>query len=41
LAPLVTNRKNFGNQKEMLFSENAAINLNHGPARMLKIQKIL
>ena len=29
-------RKNFGHQKEMLFGENAAINLNHGPAHMLK-----
>ena len=30
LAPLATDRKNFGYQKEMLFGENAAINLNHG-----------
>ncbi len=36
LAPLATDRKNFGYQKEMLFGENAAINLNHGPAHMLK-----
>lgn len=36
LAPLATDRKNFGYQKEMLFGENAAINLSHGPAHMLK-----
>ena len=36
LAPLATDRKNFGYQKEMLFGKNAAINLNHGPAHMLK-----
>ena len=36
LAPLANNRKNFGHQKEMLYGENAAINLNHGPAHMLK-----
>ena len=36
LAPLANDRKNFGYQKEMLFGENAAINLNHGPAHMLK-----
>ena len=36
LAPLATDRKNFGYQKEMLFGENAAIYLNHGPAHMLK-----
>ena len=36
LAPLANNRKNFGHQKEMLYGENAAINLNHGQAHMLK-----
>jgi enoyl-CoA hydratase/carnithine racemase len=36
LAPLANNRKNFGHQKEMLYGENAAINLSHGPAHMLK-----
>ena len=36
LVPLANNRKNFGRQKEMLYGENAAINLNHGPAHMLK-----
>ena len=36
LAPLANNRKNFGHQKEMLYGENAAINLTHGPAYMLK-----
>ena len=39
LAPLANNRKNFGHQKEMLYGENAAINLNHGPAYMLKNSK--
>ena len=39
LAPLANNRKNFGYQKEMLYGENAAINLNHGPAHMLKNSK--
>ena len=39
LAPLAKNRKNFGNQKEMLYGENAAINLSHGPAHMLKNSK--
>ena len=39
LAPLATDRKNFGAQKEMLYGENAAINLNHGPAHMLKNSK--
>ena len=39
LAPLATDRKNFGTQKEMLYGENAAINLNHGPAHMLKNSK--
>jgi enoyl-CoA hydratase/carnithine racemase len=39
LAPLANNRKNFGNQKEMLYGENAAINLTHGPAHMLKNSK--
>ena len=36
LAPLAADRKNFGAHKEMLYGENAAINLNHGPAHMLK-----
>ena len=36
LAPLANNRKNFGHQKEMLYGENAAISLSHGPAHMLK-----
>ena len=39
LAPLAKNRKNFGYQKEMLFGKNAAINLSHGPAHMLKNSK--
>ena len=39
LAPLANDRKNYGNQKEMLYGENAAINLNHGPAYMLKNSK--
>ena len=39
LAPLANNRKNFGHQKEMLYGENAAINLSHGPAFMLKNSK--
>ena len=39
LAPLATDRKNFGYQKVMLYGENAAINLNHGPAHMLKNSK--
>jgi len=39
LAPLANNRKNFGHQKEMLYGKNAAINLNHGPAHMLKNSK--
>jgi enoyl-CoA hydratase/carnithine racemase len=39
LAPLANNRKNFGHQKEMLYGENAAINLAHGPAHMLKNSK--
>ena len=36
LAPLANNRDNFGKQKEVLYGENAAINLTHGPAYMLK-----
>tara|TARA_B100001121_G_scaffold297825_1_gene304715 strand:- start:208 stop:930 length:723 start_codon:yes stop_codon:yes gene_type:complete len=39
LAPLANNRKNFGHQKEMLYGQNAAINLSHGPAHMLKNSK--
>lgn len=39
LASLANNRKNYGHQKEMLYGENAAINLNHGPAFMLKNSK--
>ena len=36
LAPLASNRVNFRAQKESLYGENAAINLEHGPAHMLK-----
>jgi enoyl-CoA hydratase/carnithine racemase len=36
LAPLGANRKVFGDQKEMLYGENAVINGPHGPAYMLK-----
>ena len=36
LAPLANNRANFRAQKESLYGENAAINLEHGPAHMLK-----
>ncbi len=36
LAPLATDRTNFGAQKEKLYGKNAAINLEHGPAYMLK-----
>ena len=39
LASLANNRKNFGYQKEMLYGENAAINLADGPAHMLKNSK--
>ena len=39
LAPLASNRKNFGYQKEMLYGKNAAINEAHGPAHMLKNSK--
>ena len=39
IAPLAADRKNFGAHKEMLYGENAAINLNHGPAHMLKNSK--
>ena len=39
LAPLANIRKNFGYQKEMLYGKNAAINLVHGPAHMLKNSK--
>ena len=39
LAPLANDRENFGAHKEMLFGENAAINLEHGPAHMLKNSK--
>ena len=39
LAPLAADRENFGTQKEMLYGENAAINLIHGPAQMLKNSK--
>ena len=39
LAPLAINRKHYAAQKEMLYGENAAINLNHGPAHMLKNSK--
>ena len=36
LAPLATNRSNFGTQKELLYGENSAINSEHGPAYMLR-----
>lgn len=36
LAPLGTNRENYGGQKERLYGENAAINGIHGPAYMLR-----
>ncbi len=39
LAPLAFNRENFGQQKEMLYGKNAAINESHGPAHMLKNSK--
>ena len=39
LSPLANNRDNFGKQKEVLYGENAAINLTHGPAYMLKNSK--
>ena len=39
LAPLAKDRKHYATQKEMLYGENAAINLNHGPAHMLKNSK--
>ncbi len=39
LAPLAINRKHYASQKEMLYGENAAINLCHGPAHMLKNSK--
>ncbi len=39
LAPLAKDRKLYGAQKEMLYGKNAAINLNDGPAFMLKNSK--
>jgi hypothetical protein len=36
LAPLGTNRKVFGDQKETLYGENAVLNGPHGAAYMLK-----
>ena len=39
LAPLAFDRKNFGHQKEMIYGKNSAINLQHGPAHMLKNSK--
>lgn len=36
LAPLATNRENYGGQKEALYGENAAINGPHGAAYMLR-----
>lgn len=36
LAPLCANREIYGGQKERLFGENAALNLPHGAAYMLK-----
>jgi len=39
LASLAKDRKLFAAQKEKLYGENAAININHGPAYMLKNSK--
>ena len=39
LAPLAKDRGHYSEQKEMLYGENAAINLSHGPAHMLKNSK--
>ena len=39
LAPLAKDRAHYSEQKEMLYGENAAINLAHGPAHMLKNSK--
>jgi len=39
LAPLAKDRDHYSEQKEMLYGENAAINLTHGPAHMLKNSK--
>lgn len=36
LAPLATNRENYGGQKETLYGASAALNQVHGPAHMLK-----
>ncbi len=35
LAPLATNRENYGRQKQVLYGENAALNQQHGAAHML------
>ncbi|MDA9724435.1 enoyl-CoA hydratase-related protein [Gammaproteobacteria bacterium] len=39
IAPLASDRKLYAKQKEMLYGENSAINLQHGPAHMLKNSK--
>jgi enoyl-CoA hydratase/carnithine racemase len=39
LAPLAKDRDHYSDQKEMLYGKNAAINLAHGPAHMLKNSK--
>ena len=39
IAPLARDRKLYAKQKEMLYGENSAINLQHGPAHMLKNSK--
>lgn len=36
LAPMASNRENYGGQKETLYGANAALNQVHGPAHMLK-----
>lgn len=36
LAPLATNRENYGGQKELLYGAQAALNHQHGAAYMLK-----
>jgi enoyl-CoA hydratase/carnithine racemase len=36
LAPLATNRENYGGQKEAIYGQDAVINNVHGPAYMLK-----
>jgi hypothetical protein len=36
LAPLGANRKEYKAQKESIYGENASINVEHGPAYMLR-----